>query len=54
MNENENFFKIIITNKKDNKDVAYNYLFGLRNEEKDVKSLKQAEEEKMLKKTAIK
>ena len=33
----KNFFKIIITNKKDNKNGTYNYLFGLRNEEEDVK-----------------
>src|SRR4051812_28756095 len=36
--KSKNFFKITITSKKDNKNGTYNYLFGLRNEEKDVKS----------------
>jgi hypothetical protein len=35
--KNKKFFRITVTNKKGNEDGTYNYLFGLRNEEKDVK-----------------
>lgn len=45
-NKNNNFFKITITGKKVNKDGTYNYLFGLRKEEKNVKNYSFVSEDK--------